>query len=179
MISKVYFDLDHTLIVSNSFQTEDFDFAFKIDDEIYNVKVNPYSHPLLDFARNLVGPENAWMLTSSVRDYALHINKSAVLRFPEDQIVAREELNRIVEQERWNPEFKNPYKDKNSVLIDNLSPRENEEKMICLGIKLDSLDRYCKVDDYYGLQIEGFEEGVVEFLNRKHNENNSNPNHFK
>lgn len=172
MISKIWFDLDEVLVHTESFMPEDlnFDFAFKIDEEIYYTKVNPSSYKLLEFSRNLISPENVWMLTSATRDYALEINKLAPFRFPENQIVAREELHKIVKEQKFDPDYKNPYKDQNSVLIDNLSPRYNEEKLICLGIKLDTLDRYCKVDDYYGNQIEGFEEEVVEFLNRKHNE---------
>jgi len=174
MITRIWWDLDETLSSTLLFRDGDepfqFDFAFKLDPDIYHVKVNPSSYKLLEFSRNLIGPENVWMLTSATRDYALTINSHAPFGFPPNQIVAREELRKIVEEQKWNPDYKNPYKDQHSVLIDNLSPRYNEEKLICLGIKLDTLDRYCKVDDYYGMPIEGFEEEVVEYLNRKYNE---------
>lgn len=169
MISRCFIDLDNTLICEHPYfyKENSFDFAFGLDDEIFYIKINNSSYPVLNFARNLVGEENVWMLTTATRDYAIQINKSARFGFPESQIVARDELRKVVDSVRFDPDFKNPYKDKNNVLIDNLSPRHNEDKMIFLGI---DIDNYLKIDEYNGVASEFFEEEVIEFLIEKYNE---------
>ena len=78
--------------------------------------------------------------------------------------MTREDIYGMIRHIRFDPEFINPYKNKNNVLIDNLTPRHNEEKMMILGI---NCDNYCKVPDYYGAASEQFEEIITDFLNER------------
>ena len=178
MINQIFFDLDECLIsgrlhVGNEFNLQ-YDFAFRLDDEmygnqIYQVKINPCAWNIINHARDLVGRDNVLILTASTQEYAEAINGAAPFGFPKDQIIAREKLDKAVWNMRFCPEYVNPFKNKNNVLIDNLRPRENEDKMIFLGI---GVDNYHQVCDFYGVASERFEEGVIEFLDRKYGETN-------
>lgn len=172
MINRIYWDLDETLISTLLFLGDEedkynFDIGINIEGDTYHIKINPAAWRVLEFSRKLVGNENVWMLTTSVEDYAKKVNKHCQLKFPENQIISREELKKLAHLCRWDAEFKNPYKNKNNVLIDNLIPRQNQEKMMVIGI---SVDNYLEVDDYYGAYDETFAEKVEDFLNKKHNE---------
>jgi hypothetical protein len=168
MINRLWLDLDEVLIssleIKQGIEEFQYDIGIRVEDDIYHVKINPATYPLLSFSRNLLGKENVWLLTSSNRDYALKINQACDLRFPENQILTREDISAIVDHCRFGPEFKNPHKHKDNILIDNLPARQNEEKMIVGGIPLDN---YLQVDDYYGHYQEGWREKIEEFINEK------------
>ncbi len=166
MINKIFWDNDECLINAFSYEDEkcDFDVAFKVEDSVYYIKINPYAWKMLEFSRNLVGAENVWMITTGTRDYAENVVNVCDFGFPSNQILAREDINHLLPSIKFDPEFINPYKNKNNVLIDNLTPRHNEEKMSILGI---DVGNYCKVPDYYGVANEKFEEIITDFLNER------------
>jgi hypothetical protein len=170
MINRIYWDLDHTLIYADFPEVvSEFDVGIAIDGDIYHIKINPASYSLLSFSRNLVGANNVWLLTASIREYAEAVNRACDFKFPTDQILAREDISTLLPLCKWDAEFKNPHKHKNNVLIDNLPSRYNEEKMIVGGVLLDN---YLQVEDYYGVYDERFADKVRQFLNEKHEEAN-------
>lgn len=168
MISKIYFDndqtLSHTEYGSCGFGFE-YDFEFFLGDS-YFTKVNPYALSLLKFARDLVGEENVFMLTYAHKDFATKVSNLAGFNFPEQRILSIEDINRFHKTPKYRRS--NTHECKRNVLIDNMFPRDNEEKMIFLGIGDDWERRYCKVPDFYGIPTEDFEQRIVEFLKRAH-----------
>lgn len=175
MINKIFWDNDECLISAYLFykgeEEFDFDVGIRIENETYHIKVNPYAWKMLEFSRNLVGAENVWMITTGTRDYAEAVISSCDFRFPSNQILTREDINAMDDLIKFYPEYINPHKNKNNVLIDNLAPRYNEKKMRVLGI--DS-DNYCQVYDYYGVPNEEFEQTITDFLNEKNTTNQKN-----
>lgn len=170
MINRIYFDLDECLISSYvsllNNETFQFDVSIGVEEEVFHVKINPSAFAVLSFARSLVGKEKVWMLTSSIREYAEAINSACNLGFSTDQILSREDIEKIVNLCRFDCEFNNPHQHKNNVLIDNLPCRNNEEKMIVGGI---SPERYLQVKDYYGQYDPSFSEKVKSFLKEHEN----------
>ena len=168
MINKIFWDNDECLVsayqVFSKNEETDFDIGIKVENDVYNLKINPYAWKMLEFSRNLVGAENVWMITTGTRDYAEAVIEVCGFGFPSNQILTREDIYGMIRHIRFDPEFINPYKNKNNVLIDNLTPRYNEEKMMILGI---DCDNYCKVPDYYGVASEQFEEIITDFLNER------------
>lgn len=170
MINRIYWDLDETLISAYYFgggEEFPYDVGISVEGDIYHIKINPFAWKVLNFSRNLVGPENVWLLTQGVRDYAHSAIRVCDLKFPTEQVLAREDIKHLAPRVMFDPEFENPYKHKHNVLIDNLPPRYNEDKMAILGI---DQDRYHRVDDFYGIVNEYFEENVISFLKEKYNE---------
>lgn len=168
MINKIFWDNDECLVsayqVFSKNEETDFDVGIKVENDVYNLKINPYAWKMLEFSRKLVGAENVWMITTGTRDYAEAVIQVCDFGFPSNQILTREDIYGMIHHIRFDPEFINPYKNKNNVLIDNLTPRHNEEKMMILGI---DCDNYCKVPDYYGVASEQFEEIITDFLNER------------
>ena len=168
MINKIFWDNDECLVSAYQVFSEnerfDFDVGIKVENEVYNLKINPYAWKMLEFSRKLVGAENVWMITTGTRDYAENVVNVCDFGFPSNQILAREDIYAMIDHIRFDPKFINPYKNKNNVLIDNLTPRHNEEKMSILGI---DVGNYCKVPDYYGVANEKFEEIITDFLNER------------
>ncbi len=165
MINQIFFDLDNAIAYCDHDQfVNDIDYSFALEDGVYGLKINPCAWNLLNYSRNLVGEENVFMLTSSSNDYANQIDQIAGFKFGYDKIFSREKIDNVIWNMNFCPDYKGEYVNSNNVLIDNLYPRENKEKMRFAGI---SLDNYLKVDDYYGHRIEDFEEKVIEFLKEK------------
>ena len=169
MINQIFFDLDNAIAYCDHDQfVNDIDYSFALEDGVYGLKINPCAWNLLNYSRNLVGEENVFMLTSSSNDYANRIDDLAQFKFGYDKIISREELSRAIWNMQFCPDYKGEHVNPNNILIDNLYPQENKDKMKFLGI---SVDNYLKVDDYFGHRIEGFEEKVIEFLKEKWQEN--------
>ena len=130
MINKIFWDNDECLVsayqVFSKNEETDFDVGIKVENDVYNLKINPYAWKMLEFSRKLVGAENVWMITTGTRDYAEAVIEVCGFGFPSNQILTREDIYGMIRHIRFDPEFINPYKNKNNVLIDNLSPRHNE-----------------------------------------------------
>lgn len=155
MIDKIFFDLDETLIHSSSYNNEGVSFEINLanefwGDEHYYVFVNPCAHRLLEYARDLVGADNVFILTTSIEDYAKMINKKANFEFRDDQILHRGLISHKLSVGEYLHDTKN-------VLIDNLPNWDNLNKCKLLGI---DRDRYIQVPAFYGREIFGFEEDI-------------------
>lgn len=168
MIKKIFWDIDETLI-HTSLKDPDQEchkfFLSEYLDEYYCI-VRPCAKRLIDFSRELIGKENVYILTASTQEYANAVNKLADFGFDEDHILAREEIKRYKFSTAYGYDVILPREDiasRKNILIDNLPPRYNEDKMNLIGI---TLDRYYEVVDYYGVNYpdDPFEKNVKNFI---------------
>lgn len=172
MINIINFDLDECLIHS-MWPSEDCDQEHLVveleNNEVYNVVVHPNAKEVIDYARTLVGPENVYILTTSMSVYANKINEMAGFGFPKSHIRAREQHATPIRMGYGHHWPSHEKYSKDNVLIDNLPPYYNEVKMSYLGIKK---DRYLQVRDYYGVNFpnDPFADDVYRFLDQKYNE---------
>ena len=170
MIKRIFFDLDHTLIYSSTVKTNQEHLKIYLDcGEFYYTVVRPSAKNVIEFARDLVGDDNVFILTASTKDYATEICKKANFGFPASHIHSREDLENYTfcgaygaEHYMMNPNIG----DKNNVLIDNLSPLQNMDKMCYIDI---GSNNYLQVQDYYGTnnKEDEFFTKVSEFLLQK------------
>jgi FMN phosphatase YigB (HAD superfamily) len=175
MIHKIFFDLDETLLhteVNNDPGQECFVHKFDGSDKTYYTIFRPSALSLLAFARELVGNENVYALTTGTRDYAERLNEVGKFGWSNEQIIAREDIDAHQWYGAYGQVNCNQHKtlaNSRNVLIDNLPSRENEKKMSLIGI---GIPRYIKVDFYWGVNFpdDPFEEDVKEALTRLHNE---------
>jgi hypothetical protein len=173
MITRIFWDIDETLIHTSVAPFEEgvkYKHFVLPDDPInYYTIIRPCSKSLIEFSRELVGKENVYILTTSTHDYANEINRLAGWEFDTNNILTREVINEYRYATAYGASTSLPHKlaDKNNVLIDNLPPRYNENKMILIGI---NSDRYLQIRDYYGVDYsdETFEKDCKEFLKSKH-----------
>lgn len=171
-MNKIFFDLDecilHTLL--NNPNQEHIQFTLPNDENTYYTIIRPCAQKLIDYARELVGKDNVYILTTSTTDYANTINEKAGWGFERDHIIAREEIQRHLIPTAYGGSAyieKEGIAHKDNVLIDNLPYRQNMGKVTLIGI---NEDRYLKVRDYYGvngIDYDDFEEDVREFLKEK------------
>ena len=172
MINTIHFDIDHTLIFTDLSNPEQEHIRFTLEDDenTYYTIIRPCAQRLIDYARELVGKDNVYILTTSTTAYANTINQGAGWGFERDHIIAREEIDRHLIPTAYGGRAyieKEGIAHKDNVLIDNLPYRENMGKVTLIGIKG---DRYLKVRDYYGvngIDYDDFEEDVMEFLKEK------------
>jgi phosphoglycolate phosphatase-like HAD superfamily hydrolase len=167
MIKNIFFDIDETLIHSAydkpGFRNDYLELTFIEGRNLYTL-VRPCADKIIQYARNLVGFENVYILTTATREYAEQVNDGAGWNFDVKSIFTREDLRDATRVGTTipHPTLAHP----NNVIIDNLPKRYNETKMTYIGI---SADRYFHVMDYYGAHDEDLEqffyEDVVEFLN--------------
>lgn len=175
MISRIFFDLDETLLHSSAcpYAPEQSHVSFTLDDDwtIYYTIFRPCSVRLLEYARELVGAENVYALTSSTRDYARRVNELGGFGWSSDMILSREDIRAHTWGGAYGATNHVPHAqlaDKNNVLIDNLPPRENESKLSLIGVN--DISRYIQVREYYGVNFpnDTFEEDVKSKLNQLH-----------
>lgn len=171
MINKIFYDIDNTLIFTDLYKPKQnhISFALENDPNTYYTIIRPCAQRLIDFARELVGKDNVYILTTSTTAYANTINEMTRWGFERDHIIAREEIARHLMPTAYGGSAyieKEGIAHKDNVLIDNLPYRENMGKVTLIGI---NEDRYLKVRDYYGVNgtEDWFEEDVMEFLKEK------------
>jgi hypothetical protein len=176
MISRIFFDLDetlfHTIVGGSPPEQEHFEHWCEVNVGLRMFTIfNPLAYPLLEHARNLVGNENVLVLTSSLRFYAERLCERGGYGFRSDQIFTREDLH----EHRYSGAYGMGYTipgnlaDENNVLIDNLPPRENDQKIVYLGIR-DWRNRYIQVRDYFGVNFpnDSWADDIIEKLNELH-----------
>ncbi len=166
MIAAVFWDLDECLIHTELFDPDQQHHKFLLDDgKTYFSMFRPCARRVVDFSRDLVGSENVYVLTTSTTDYANEINIAANLGFRPEQIFAREDLRKRSYRLAYGGSgmMPHPLANRNNVLIDNLSVRDNPSKMDFIGI---TENRYCLVSNYFGVNFpdDTFEEDVKKFL---------------
>jgi hypothetical protein len=169
MIKYLFHDIDETHIHSSTIEPNQDHISFEIDGTTYYTIVRPCAKRLIEFSRELVGPENVFILTTSIREYAQKVNELALFGFRNDQILAREDINAHHYETAYGGSVTVAHKlaDPNNVLIDNLPPQCNESKSSLIGI---DGARYFHCRDYYGVNFpnDPFEEDVKEFLTSLH-----------
>lgn len=181
MINKIFFDIDETLIHTTTYDPEQECHKFELDGDYftYYTIVRPCAMSLIQFARDLVGFENVHILTTATRDYAETINELAGWGFNKEDIFTREDIRGHRREfptayggvyHEYDPHI---YANKNNVLIDNLPPRSNYNKVVFIGISNLEDTNYLHIRDYYGVDRphDTFEQDVKNFLANKHSNN--------
>jgi len=165
-------DLDETLIFSDIHEPNQKHIRFALESGgIYYTIVRPCAKKLIEYARTLVGKENVFILTSATKDYAKEINRLAEFGFPDTHIISREDLA----LHSWPTAYggssttASRFSHLDNVLIDNLDPRYNSDKISFLGIWPSVDTNYLQVKDYYGVNFPDdlFEQQVIEFLDER------------
>lgn len=153
-MKKIFIDLDETLIasyyaggVSETFKTDVY-----VDDlgrtkadiacglELYRGTLRPYAREFIQKLQEKYGVENVFILTRSIRPYALSFCEVFKLGIDPDRVFARDLL----------PYQMEPQRGYEAVLFDNLPSRENEEKHVFLNRSEFDKVTYIEVLDFYG-----------------------------
>jgi hypothetical protein len=172
MINRIFWDIDETLIHTVLRKPDQDHVSFSLDDGMYYTFIRPCSKALIDFSRELVGTDRVHILTTATRDYAREVNRLAGWGFKNEDIFSREDqaghMRRFSlaygkSHEECDPHI---YAHKNNVIIDNLPPRQNFNKIEFIGIGNTHQDNYLKINDYYGVEFADstFEQDVKDFL---------------
>jgi hypothetical protein len=172
--NKIFFDLDETLIhtcASNPEQDHIF-FYLDGDEELYQTIIRPCAKSLIKFAQQSVGEKNVYILTASVQEYAEKINELGELGVLKEKIIAREKIQGNYSRVAWGGGCTLPMEgvaNENNILIDNLPPRYNEDKIQLIGISKTYLTNYLQVRDYWGVNFpnDPFENEVKEFIKNR------------
>lgn len=175
MINKIFFDIDETLIhtMTRSPDQKHVRFTLEDDPSTYYTIIRPCSHSLIEFARDMVGKENVFILTTSTEDYANKVNELAGWGFDPVNIFPRELIQKYSYKTSMmyggsdSATLAHPFANRKNVLIDNLPPRYNSAKMDLIGI---TDENYLKINDYFGVDFpsDAFEKDVKNFLIQKH-----------
>jgi FMN phosphatase YigB (HAD superfamily) len=172
MINAIYWDLDETLVHTELREPNQKHIRFALEDGgIYYTIVRPCAKRLINFARELVGKEKVFILTSATKDYACEINSLAEFGFDEDHILAREDISnhRFATAYGGSAVVASKYANIENVLIDNLDARYNQDKVSFLGVWRSVDTNYLQIRDYYGVDFpkDPFEQEVMEFLENR------------
>lgn len=165
MIERIFFDLDECLLHSVYWEPDQDHLKIVLDNEILYTMVRPCANALIEYARELVGNDKVYILTSSDKEYANEINRLAGFGFERDYILHRDILWDHTVTTAYDGTSTLPHSTahKDNVLIDNLPMRYNENKIAFAGI---TSYNYYQVPEYYGVNFpdDPFEEDVKEFL---------------
>ena len=173
MIKNIFWDLDQSLIATEFSAPDQNHIRFALEEGgVYYTMIRPCAKRLIEFSRQLIGPENVFILTASTKDYACEINLLAEFGFPRNQILAREDLQKSCFPTAYGGSsvVASEYADLDNVLIDNLDPRYNADKVAFLGMWRSIDTNYFKVRDYYGVNFpnDPFESDIKAFLEERH-----------
>ena len=178
MIKRIFQDLDecilHTTVNNDPNQSH---VKFTLSEELHDVNlhgedlttyhtiIRPCAKELFAYYNDLVGKENVYILTTSIRGYAEALNRLGEFGLDYAHIFTREDIqqHKIHFGNRGEGMMKLPIADKDNVLIDNLPPRYNDYKMDMMGIVTKN---YHQTPEYFGnnLNDEDFFENIKKFL---------------
>jgi hypothetical protein len=168
MIKRIFQDLDECILhtYANSMPPSEYvEFILSEDMHTYRTMIRPCAKRLFEYYNSVVGKENVYILTSATRDYAESLNRLGEFGLDNDHIYTREDIQQYSISYGYGGEgtLPMPIADKDNVLIDNLPPRYNYNKMDMMGIVTKN---YYQTREYYGLNDddEYFFEDVVEFI---------------
>lgn len=175
MINKIFWDIDETLIHSiwgaNEPPTQPHHVMVG-ENSLYYVFERECAKELIAYSRHLVGLSNVFILTAASRKYAERVNELCEWQFPAENIISREDI----QAHYWSTAYggkaicagKHAHPD--NVLIDNLCPRENEEKIAIIGINKTYETNYLEHWGFFGVEFENakFANDVIHFLNERH-----------
>ena len=172
MINSIFFDLDECLIHTLLREPNQKHIRFALEEGgIYFTVVRPCAKKLIACARDQLGVDKVFILTSATKQYACEINRLAEFGFDEDRILAREDLSnhRFATAYGGSAVVASKYAHIDNVLIDNLDARYNEDKISFLGIWKSIDTNYLQIRDYYGVNFadDPFEEDVLAFLDER------------
>jgi len=171
MIKRIFQDLDecilHTTVNNDPGQTH-VEFVLSKDSHIYRTIIRTCAKELFAYYNDLIGKKNVYILTTATREYAEALNRLGEFGLDNDHIFAREDIQQYKISFGYGGEgvIKMPIADKDNVLIDNLPPRYNCDKMDMVGIVTKN---YHQTPEYYGnnLSDEGFFENIKKFLKER------------
>ena len=168
MIKRIFQDLDECILhtyVNSMPPSEYVEFILSEDMHTYRTMIRPCAKRLFEYYNSVVGKENVYILTSATRDYAESLNRLGEFGLDNDHIYTREDIQQYSISYGYGGEgtLPMPIADKDNVLIDNLPPRYNYNKMDMMGIVTKN---YYQTREYYGLNDddEYFFEDVVKFI---------------
>jgi hypothetical protein len=173
MIKRIFQDLDecilHTLVNKMPHEGEKYvEFILGEDMHTYRTLIRPCAKELFEYYNSIVGKENVYILTTATRDYAESLNRLGEFGLDNDHIYAREDIQQYSISFGYGGEgtIAIPIADKDNVLIDNLPPRHNYNKMDMMGIVTKN---YYQTPEYYGnnLNDQDFFDGVREFIKQR------------
>lgn len=167
MINAVHYDLDNTLCY---FKIEPSGYPHihiqcGLDLNNHYGLIRPSSYSVINYARNLIGGDNVYLFTKSLKEYAREVNRIADWGFKEENILARKDYFDFQDEQIRNPEYRHPLANECNILVDNLPFYANVTKSALLGIKE---DRYFQIEDFSDkFDDPNFEEQVINFLKEK------------
>lgn len=168
MIKRIFQDLDECILhtYANSIPPSEYvEFILSEDMHTYRTMIRPCAKRLFEYYNSVVGKENVYILTTATRDYAETLNRLGEFGLDNDHIYTREDIQQYSISHGYGGEGTLPMliADKDNVLIDNLPPRYNYNKMDMMGIVTKN---YYQTREYYGLNDddEYFFEDVVKFI---------------
>ena len=175
MIKGIYWDIDECIVHTCLCDPEQEHTSFVLGkDEHYFAIIRPCSKQLIEYSRELVGKENVFILTTSTRDYAQKINEIAKWGFEAENILSRETIADHICHGAYGSKYisRHKFADINNILIDNLPPNYNWDKISMIGIDKSVNTNYLQVRDYYGANFynSSFEEEATNFLKTRHEE---------
>ena len=154
MIKRIFQDLDECILYTlvNKVPTENekyVEFILGKETAIYRTVIRPCAKELFEYYNSIVGKENVYILTTATRDYAEELNRLGKFGLDTDHIYTREDIQQYSISYGYGGEgtLPMPIADKDNVLIDNLPPLWNSDKMGMMGI---STKNYYQAPEYYG-----------------------------
>lgn len=177
MIKRIFQDIDecilHTVINTHPHETYvEFTLPGYDDDgslHTYRTIIRPCAKELFQYYNSVVGKENVYILTSSIRQYAETLNSLGQFGLDNDHIFSREDISKYSYSSAWSSEshqMAHPLADKNNVLIDNLPWRYNTSKTNLMNI---FKDNYYQTPEYYGVNYpdDTFFDDIKEFIQER------------
>lgn len=173
MIKRIFQDLDecilHTLVNKMPHDHEKYvEFILSEDMHTYRTLIRPCAKELFEYYNSIVGKENVYILTTATRDYAESLNRLGEFGLDNDHIYTREDIQQYSISHGYGGEgtLPMPIADKDNVLIDNLPPRYNCNKMDMMGIVTKN---YHQTPEYYGSNFheQDFLDDIKEFIKQR------------
>ena len=173
MIKRIFQDLDecilHTIVNKMPYEGEKYvEFILSEDMHTYRTLIRPCAKELFEYYNSIVGKENVYILTSATRDYAETLNRLGEFGLDNDHIYTREDIQQYSISHGYGGEgtLPMPIADKDNVLIDNLPPRYNCNKMDMMGIVTKN---YHQTPEYYGSNFheQDFLDDIKEFIKKR------------
>lgn len=173
MIKRIFQDLDecilHTLVNKMPHEGEKYvEFVLSEDMHTYRTLIRPCAKRLFEYYNSAAGKENVYILTSATRDYAESLNRLGDFGLDNDHIYTREDIQQYSISHGYGGEgtLPMPIADKDNVLIDNLPPRYNCNKMDMMGI---ITKNYHQTPEYYGSNFheQDFLDDIKEFIKQR------------
>lgn len=167
MIDKVFFDIDNTLIHTEyePFPDGIQDKRFTLGGHDYYVVLREGAKEVVEYAQEMVGEGNVYILTAAIRSYTERILRLFDIKIPSENIFTREDVDnqscttiyggRVV--------YQNPIGKYTNAMIDDLPFELNPNKVAFMNF---DKENYLQVRPFYGVNRldYSFEDTVKEFL---------------